>query len=169
MTDTSDFQGKMRDEIREEYERIVHANVVVKIDDLCGAVVHRHMPAVYSMPDADEAAVFVGALNTAIRPISVKFMNQIGRELDDADGESRAGQMRFVGGGFESAILQDRYAFEREQERIHAPLECMTREEIIAKANEYYAMARGNMTHGDELMRYADWKFESEPACLTVA
>jgi len=167
--EVSNFQTKMREEIREEYERIVHADAVVNIDALCNAVVHRHMPAVYSMPDADEAAVFVGALHTSVRPMSVRFMNQVGRELDDAFEEEKVGQTRFVGGGFESAILQDRYAFERANERVHAPLACMTREEIIAKANEYYAMARGNMVHGDELMRYAHWKFDSEPASLTVA
>lgn len=163
------FRGRMREEIREEYARQVEADVMIKTDVLCNAVVHRHMPAVYRMSDADEAAVFVGALHASIRPLAVEYMNQVHRELDDAAAKAHHGQMRFVGGGFESDVLQDRYAFKRDGECIHGPLEKMSREEIIAKANEYYAMAKGNMAHGDELMRYVAWRDGSAPASLTIA
>lgn len=158
MSDRTVFRNRIREEIREEYERMAGANVVIKTDVLVGAIVHRHMPTIYAMPDSDEAELFVGALNTATWDHAVDYMNQVAAQLDNGEQDKASGQMRFVGGGFESEVLQDRYAIKRGKDRVHVPLEQMSDLEIEAKAQDLELQARGLVRHAGELRRYLRWR-----------
>lgn len=154
----SDFYDRIRKEIKPEYERMLLASAVISTDALVDAVVHKHMGVIYQMPNADDAALFAGALHSATWDAARDYMNKIGRQLDDAAAQEKRGQMRFVGGGFECDILQDNYAILRKGVRVHCPLELMTDDEIIAKAEEHYSMAKGHTKHGDRLIAYLDWR-----------
>lgn len=156
-SDAANFRLKVTGEVREEYDRMVVANVIIKTVDLVDSIVHRHMPAIYQMEDADEASFVVGAIHAATWNVAREFMNKVGFEIDK-DKDTNNGQMRFVGGGFESAILQDRYAIRRDGEPVHSPLDRMSDLEIEAKAKEYEAMATANQRHADELRRYRRWR-----------
>jgi len=157
-SDKANFRSRIREEIRDEYERMARASVVVNTGSLVSAVVHRHMPSVYQMTDASEAELFVGAMNFATWDNAVEYMNQVTSELDATAHKDSAGQMRFVGGGFESEILQERYAIKRSDDRVHVPLENMTDLEIEAKAQELEMQARGLVRHAGELRRYLRWR-----------
>jgi hypothetical protein len=56
--------------------------------------------------------------------------------------------------GFE--YLQKAYPIVRGETRVLVPIQQMTYEELCAKAQEKYTMAKGSNAHGDEIMHYAD-------------
>lgn len=154
-SDVIQFRQLVSGEIRDEYERMAHADATINTGVLVSAVVHRHMPAIYTMSDADEAAYVVGALHAAVWPLSRDYMNKLTKDIDAISGIS---QMRFVGGGFETEILQDRYATRIDGEPVHMPLEAMNDLQVEAKAKEYESFAKANQRHADELRRYLRWR-----------
>jgi hypothetical protein len=54
--------------------------------------------------------------------------------------------------GFE--YLQTHYPFERDKKRVLVPTDLCTEDEIMARADEYDASARGQMRHAEELRAY---------------
>ena len=56
--------------------------------------------------------------------------------------------------GFE--YLQKAYPILRDKTRVLVPISDMSDEELSAKADEKYAMAKGNKAHGDEIIHYVD-------------
>lgn len=73
---------------------------------------------------------------------------------DGPDGDTDSESQQYVLDGF--AYLQKAYPIKRGEVRCIVPVEQMSDDELMAKANEKYAMARGNQTHGDEIMHYVE-------------
>lgn len=55
--------------------------------------------------------------------------------------------------------LQTHYVVSRMKKQCMVHVDAMTFEELKAKANEHYAMQIGHGIHGDEIMRFANDKF----------
>ena len=52
--------------------------------------------------------------------------------------------------------LQEAYPMVRGGSRVLVPTQQATDDELMAKASEKYAMAKGNQTHGDEIVQYVE-------------
>jgi len=163
-SEKSVFRGRIRIEVEEEYQRMVKSSADINTGALVSAIVHRHMPSIYQMTDYDEAELFVGSMHYGAWEIAVEYMNKVTNELDRDAHDRVGGQMRFVGGGFESEVLQDRYAIKRKNERVHVFLKSMTDLEIEAKAQELETQARGLVRHAAELRRYISWRCHERDA-----
>jgi len=74
------------------------------------------------------------------------------RQMKGAEAEQDEKERQEILPGFER--LQRRYVFERDNEQVVVPLECMSDSEITAKADELRAMALGCQLHASELEDY---------------
>ena len=77
------------------------------------------------------------------------------KKFDEGGDEGSNGKgAQYVLDGF--AYLQQAYPIKRGDVRCIVPVGQMTDDELMTKANEKYAMAKGNQTHGDEIVHYVE-------------
>ncbi len=74
------------------------------------------------------------------------------KKFDSEDTANR--DVQYVLDGFE--YLQQAYPIKRGSVRCIVPVEQMTNDELMYKAQEKYAMAEGNKIHADEIVAYVE-------------
>lgn len=128
-------------EIRDAITNHLNGTPVVPADWIVNLIVQRHMRKAKGIPEYFRYCALAHT-GDEVR----KAVNRAKRsDIEDEDEQ-------LVLPGYHK--LQVRYAVVRDGKSCFIRLEAMTDEEIVAKANECYRMARGCEKHGDELMDY---------------
>ena len=128
-------------EIRERITESLNGRLEVPADWIVTAIVSGHEEECRELSDFVRFNLLANIRNEVRKAIN---------RAKQTDIESADAQL--VLPGYQK--LQVRYALSRNDRPCFVRLEAMTDEEIVAKANECYRMARGCEKHGDELMDY---------------
>lgn len=137
-------EGDLRREVHAVIEEHVNAGRVVRRAWVANGIIMRH-------PLAETAEFHRLCAMKAVNDTVAEVLRDMKRkDHDDPEYVSGTGTLP----GFKH--LCKAYSIDRRGEIVLVPIGMLTRSELLARAQLYFAMAEGCHAHGQELLRYAD-------------